>query len=286
MKGDSDMEKRIISAALTGNWGDKSKNPALPMTPEEIASAAYEAYKAGAAIVHIHMRDEQGHPTMRVDLFEKTVKMIQEKCNVIINLTSSGGHSLDGMAPDETRMLPFKVLKPEMGSYDCGTMNWLHKTVFENNPDFLEKLGTLYQECVTKPEIEIFDIGMLDTAKYYIKKGVLKQPCHFQFIMGAPGGMAATIENLTFIHSQLPNGSTWSASGLSKAHIPIMLATLALGGNVRVGLEDNLYYAHDILAKSNAQLVERAAQIIHAAGYDVATPEDARNMLNLKKKGI
>ena len=284
MRGDVYMgDKRIISAALTGNWGDKSKNPAIPMTPEEMAESAYECYKAGASVVHIHMRDEEGHPTMRVDLFEKTVKLIKEKCNVIINMTSSGGHSLDGMAADETRMYPFKIIKPEMGSYDCGTMNWLHQTIFENNPQFLEQLGLLYQEVGTKPEIELFDIGMLDTAKYYISKGILKPPCHFQFIMGAPGGMAGTIENLVYIHSQLPEGSTWSASGLSKAHIPVMLAALALGGHVRVGLEDNIYYSHGVLAESNQQLVERAANIIKAAGYEIATPDEAREILGLKK---
>lgn len=277
-------DKRIISCALTGNWGDQSKNPALPMTPEEIAQSAFEAYQAGAAVVHIHMRDEEGKPTMRVDLFEKTIKLIREKCDVVINMTSSGGHSLDGMAADETRMYPFKVLKPEMGSYDCGTMNWLHQTVFENNPQFLEALGLLYQEVGTKPEIEIFDIGMLDTAKYYVKKGILKAPCHFQFIMGAPGGMAGTIDNLVYLHSQLPEGSTWSASGLSKAHVPVMLAALAMGGHIRVGLEDNMYYSHGVLAKSNAQLVERAANIIKAAGFEVATPDDAREILGLKKK--
>ncbi|MBR2562848.1 MAG: 3-keto-5-aminohexanoate cleavage protein, partial [Eubacterium sp.] len=248
------MDKRIISAALTGNWGDKSKNPALPMTPSEIADSAYEAWKAGAAVVHLHMRDEEGRPTMRVDLFEETMRLIKERCDVIINVTSSGGHSLDGMAEDETRMEPFRVLKPEMGSFDCGTMNWLHQTIFENSPQFLEKLGLLMQEVGTKPELEIFDIGMLDTAKYYLKKGILKAPCHFQFILGAPGGMAGTIANLVYVQSQIPEGSTWSASGLSKAHVPVLLAALAMGGHVRVGLEDNLYYTRGVLAESNAQL--------------------------------
>lgn len=274
---------RIISAALTGNWGDKTKNPAIPMTPEEIAQDAYECYKAGASVVHLHMRDEEGHPTMRADLFEKTLRLIREKCDVIINMTSSGGHSLDGMAADETRMYPFTVLDPEMGSYDCGTMNWLHQTVFENNPQFLEDLGLLYQKRNVKPEIEIFDIGMLDTAKYYIKKGILKTPCHFQFIMGAPGGMSASISNLAYIQSQLPEGSTWSSSGLSAAHIPVMLATLAMGGNIRVGLEDNIYYEKGVLAKSNAQLVERAARIIESAGMKVATTAEAREILGLNK---
>ena len=277
------MDKRIISAALTGNWGDKSKNPALPMTPSEIADSAYEAWKAGAAVVHLHMRDEEGRPTMRVDLFEETMRLIKERCDVIINVTSSGGHSLDGMAEDETRMEPFRVLKPEMGSFDCGTMNWLHQTIFENSPQFLEKLGLLMQEVGTKPELEIFDIGMLDTAKYYLKKGILKAPCHFQFIMGAPGGMAGTIANLVYVQSQIPEGSTWSASGLSKAHVPVLLAALAMGGHVRVGLEDNLYYTRGVLAESNAQLVERAAALIRTAGLTVATPDEAREILSIRK---
>ena len=277
------MDKRIISAALTGNWGDKSKNPALPMTPSEIADSAYEAWKAGAAVVHLHMRDEEGRPTMRVDLFEETMRLIKERCDVIINVTSSGGHSLDGMAEDETRMEPFRVLKPEMGSFDCGTMNWLHQTIFENSPQFLEKLGLLMQEVGTKPELEIFDIGMLDTAKYYLKKGILKAPCHFQFILGAPGGMAGTIANLVYVQSQIPEGSTWSASGLSKAHVPVLLAALAMGGHVRVGLEDNLYYTRGVLAESNAQLVERAAALIRTAGLTVATPDEAREILSIRK---
>ena len=123
---------------------------------------------------------------------------------------------------------------------------------------------------------------MLDNAKYYMKTGVLKAPCHFQFIMGAPGGMAGTVENLVYLHSQLPEGSTWSASGLSKAHIPVMLTALALGGHIRVGLEDNVYYSHGILAKSNSQLVQRAAEIIRAAGFGIATPDEARKILGIK----
>lgn len=277
------MEKRIITAALTGNWGDKSTNPALPMTPEEIAEAAYACWKEGAAVVHIHMRDEEGHPTMRVDLFEKTIKLIREKCDVIINMTSSGGHSLDGMASDETRMLPFRKLKPEMGSFDCGTLNWLHQTIFENSPKFLEQLGHLMQEVGCKPELEIFDVGMVDTAKYYLKTGVLKAPCHFQLVMNAAGGMAGTVENLVYLKNQLPEGSTWSATGISKSHMPILLATLALGGHVRVGLEDNVYYSKGVLAESNAQLVHRAAAIIREAGYEVATPAEAREILGIRK---
>ena len=277
------MEKKIITAALTGNWGDKSTNPALPMNPKEIAEAAVACREEGAAIVHLHMRDEEGRPTMRVDLFAETMERIREKCDVIINITSSGGHSLDGMAPDETRLLPFRQLKPEMGSFDCGTMNWLNKTVFENSPQFLDRLGHLMQEVGCKPELEIFDVGMVGTAKYYIKTGVLKAPCHFQLVMNAAGGMEGTVENLVYLKNQLPAGSTWSATGISKSHMPVLLATLALGGHVRVGLEDNVYFAHDVLAESNAQLVQRAAAIIREAGYQTATPAEAREILGIRK---
>ena len=277
------MEKRIITAALTGNWGDKSKNPAIPMNPEEMADAAVECWKEGAAIVHLHMRDEEGRPTMRVDLFEETIRRIRQKCDVVINITSSGGHSLDGMASDETRLLPFRRLKPEMGSFDCGTMNWLNQTVFENSPKFLEQLGQVMTEVGCKPELEVFDVGMVGNAKYYIKKGILKAPCHFQLVMNAAGGMEGSVENLVYLKNQLPEGSTWSATGISRSHMPILLAALALGGHVRVGLEDNVYYAHDVLATSNAQLVRRAANIIREAGFEPATPDEAREILGIRK---
>jgi len=283
------MDKRIITAALTGNWGDKTNNPALPMTPREMADAAFECWKEGASVIHLHMRDEKGMPTMRVDLFEETIRLIREKCDAIINITSSGGQSFEtGMAPDDARLLPFKALqgdvKPEMGSFDCGTLNWLHKTIFENSPAFLEKLGHLMQEEGIKPELEIFDVGMVDTAKYYVKTGVLKAPCHFQLMMNAAGGMPGTVENLVYLKNQLPAVCTWSASGISKSHVPVMLAALAMGGHVRVGLEDNTYFAKGVLAQSNALLVKRAANIIREAGFEVATPDEAREILGIPKR--
>ncbi|MCI8610104.1 MAG: 3-keto-5-aminohexanoate cleavage protein [Firmicutes bacterium] len=276
-------DKRIISAALTGNWGNKSNNPAMPLTPTEIAESAYECYQAGAAIVHLHMRDENGNPTMNTERFRQTIALIQEKCDVVINMTSSGEHTLTSIASDDARVAPFLVLKPEMSSYDCGTVNWMHKTIFENSPQLLEKLGKAYQEVGVKPELEIFDGGMIYTTLYYLKQGILKAPLHYQFIMGAPGGMDGTVNNLAYLRSLLPEGATWSASGLGAAHIPIMLAALAMGGHVRVGLEDNIYYEKGVLAKSNAQLVERAVNIMKAAGMRPATPNEAREILSIKR---
>lgn len=274
--------KRIISAALTGNWGTKETNPNIPMTPEEIADAAYACWQAGAAAVHLHMRDEQMRPTMDVERFRKCVDMIRERCDVIINITSSGDHTGEHIGSDNIRCLPFELLKPEMGSYDCGTMNWMNSCIFTNSPAFLEKLGQTMIASGVKPELEIFDGGMIGTTLYYIRKGLIQTPAHYQFVLGCPGGLDATVDNLVFLHKMLPEGSTWSATGIGKGHIPIMLAALAMGGHVRVGLEDNVYYEKDVLADSNAQLVERAARIIRSCGMEVATPNEAREILGLK----
>lgn len=270
--------KTIISAALTGAWPSKEQNPNVPITPEEIAADAYECYKAGAAIVHLHMRDDNGIGSMETARFEKTVNLIKEKCDVVINCTTSG--ALD--ADDELRQAHLKLLRPEMASYDCGSMNWMHSSIFENHPRFLEKLGYTMQEYGVKPEIEIFDAGMIYNSLYYLKKGVLKAPIHYQFVLGAAGGTDATVENLVYLKNLLPENSTWSAFGIGKNHVPILLTAIAMGGHVRVGLEDNLYLKKGILA-TNVQLVTRAANIIREAGNEVATPDEAREILSLQK---
>jgi len=272
------MSKLIITVAPTGAWPSKKDNPAIPLTPEEIAADVYECYQAGAAVAHLHMRDDEGKGTMSADKFEKTVKLIKEKCNIILNLTTSG----DLNATDETRQAHLKRLRPELASYDCGTMNWMNNSVFMNHPKFLEELGMTMQEYGVKPELEIFDAGMLYNSFYYLKKGVLKAPLHYQFVLGAAGGMTATVKNLVFLHGLMPEGNTWSALGIGKGHIPIMMAAIALGGHVRVGMEDNVFYGPNELAKSNAQLVERAGKFIKLAGHEPATPDEAREILGLR----
>lgn len=273
------MAKTIITVATTGAWPKKKDNPNIPLTPEEIAKDVYECYKAGAAIAHLHMRDDEGNGTMDKDKFEKTVALIKEKCDIIINCTTSG----DLYATDETRQAHLKSLRPEMASYDCGSMNWQHNSVFLNTPKFLEELGHTMQDYGVKPEIEIFDAGMIYNSMYYVKKGVLKAPLHYQFVLGAAGGSAATVENLVYLKSLIPEGSTWSALGIGKGHIPIILAAIAMGGHVRVGMEDNVMFSKTELAKSNAQLVTRAANIIKEVGNEVASVEDARSILGLNK---
>lgn len=271
------MAKTIITVATTGAFPTKKHNPNIPLTPKEIAADVYEAYQAGAAIAHLHMRDDEGNGTMNKEKFRETVELIRSKCDIILNLTTSG----DLHATDETRMAHVIELKPEMASYDFGSMNWMHSGLFLNTPQFLEKLGQVMIENNVKPEVEVFDAGMIYNSLYYIKKGVLKAPVHYQFVLGAAGGTEATVENLVYLKSLLPQNCTWSAFGIGKGHLPILYATIALGGHVRVGMEDNVYYAKDRLANSNAEFVARAARLVKEANNEVATVAEARAMLNL-----
>lgn len=275
------MNKTIITAALTG-----AVTPAgydIPTTPEQIAEDAYRCWKAGAAIVHLHMRGDDGFGAMDKERFAQTIRLIRahEDCDVIINCTSSGA-SPQHPATDEDRFAHHvEVPGIEMGSYDAGTFNWMPNVVFMNSPSFLEKLGKVYLERGIKPEFEIFDSGMLDIVDYYTKKGLLPQGSrHYQFCLGVLGGMQATVENLLYLHDHIPAGSTWSAFGIGKAHLPIMYATLALGGHIRVGMEDNVVYAKGVPA-TNVTLVERAVRVVREFGNQPASPAEARELLGI-----
>lgn len=269
--------KTIITVAPTGAWPTKKDNPNVPITPQEIADSVYEAYQAGASIAHLHMRDDEEKGTMDEARFAETVKLIKDKCDIVINLTTSG----DLNATDETRQAHLRSIKPDMASYDCGSMNWMHSGLFINHPNFLEELGQTMIDNNVKPEIEIFDAGMVYNSFHYQKKGVLKGPLHYQFVLGAAGGTTATVENLVYLKSLIPEDATWSALGIGRGHLPILATAIAMGGHVRVGLEDNVIYSKGRLAKSNAELVERAARMIKEAGREVATPAEARKILGL-----
>lgn len=272
-------DKTIITVAPTGAWPTKEHNPNIPLQPKEIAESVFRCYEAGAAVAHIHVRDDNDMGTMNIDKFTEAVELIRAQCDIVLNLTTSG----DLEATDETRMEHLIKLKPEMASYDCGSMNWANSGLFINHPSFLEKLGKVMQENNVKPEIEVFDSSFFYNAQYYIKKGVLKDPAYYQFVLGAAGGMRATIENLVYLKSLLPENAQWSAFGIGKMHTPILMTAVALGGNVRVGMEDNVYYNYGKLAESNTQLVSRAVRIVKEAGRSVATPEEARQALGLTK---
>ena len=281
-------KKTIITAAVTGAWPKKENNPYVPMTPQEIADDVYACWKAGAAIAHLHMRDDEGNGTMDTAKFEETVNLIHTKypdCDIILNLTTSG----DIHADDEIRVAHVKKLKPEMASYDCGSMNWLNSGLFINSPKFLTDCGLLFQETNTKPEIEAFDPGMIGNAAYYIKKGVLKTPVHFQFCMGCANGIPGTMKNLIFMKETADElvgkgNYTWSCFGVGHSAMEMLYGAVALGGGIRVGMEDNVMYAKGQLAESNVQFVERAARVIREYGNEVATPAEAREMLGLTAK--
>nr|WP_320143614.1 3-keto-5-aminohexanoate cleavage protein [uncultured Cohaesibacter sp.] len=271
--------KVIISAALTGAMTPKSANEAIPLTPEEIAEDAYKCWKAGAAVVHLHMRDDEGMGVMDPARFEETIKLIRahEDCDLVINCTTSGDHRAD----DDLRMAHVRTLDGiEIASYDAGSFNWMPGGIFANSPQFLAKLGQAMIDRNIKPEIEIFDAGMLGVANYFINDGKIKTPAHYQLCLGVVGAMPATVENLLYLSSKLPKGSTWSAFGIGRGHLPIMYATLALGGHLRVGLEDNIYFSKGVKA-TNVQLVNRAADAIKVFGKQTATPAEAREILGL-----
>lgn len=279
-------KKTIITAAVTGAWPKKENNPNVPMTPSEIADDVYACWKAGAAIAHLHMRDDNGNGVMDPVKFKETVDLIHTRypeCDIILNLTTSG----DIHADDELRVQHIKELKPEMASYDCGSMNWLHSGLFLNTPKFLTDCGYLFQETGTKPEIEAFDPGMIGNAAYYLKKGVLKAPLHFQFCMGCANGIPGSMKNLLFMKETMDAlcpGSTWSCFGVGHSALEMLYGAVALGGHIRVGMEDNVMYAKGVLAESNAQFVERAARVIREYGNEVATPNEAREMLGMPLK--
>jgi uncharacterized protein (DUF849 family) len=269
--------KTIISAALTGAVSPKNKNPHIPCTPQEIAEDAIKCWKAGAAIVHLHMRDDQFRGSMDKDRFRETVKRIRGESDVVLNLTSSGEINV----PHERRMEHIAELRPELATFDAGSINVLPDGIFDNTASFLTKLGGILNEGSIKAEVEIMDLGMIAAAEYYLAKGVLKAPIHFQFVLGFFSGAAPTPENLTYLRSKLPAGSTWSAFGIGNAHMPILYTAIAMGGHVRVGLEDNIWYGPNVLA-TNLSLTERAVRVIQEYGNEVATSADAREILGLR----
>jgi len=274
------MDKLIITAAITGSRITREATPYIPLTPEEIAASATECWKAGASVVHIHVRDPNtGLGTQDIGLFRRVVEPLREQTDLILCITTSGipGRNL----AIEERLLPLD-LKPELGSFDAGSIN-LGESVFINTPEFLQAAAVRMRELGVKPELEIFDVGMMVTCGRMRKEGYLTDPLHFQFVLGTPWGIPASPKSLLHLLDYLPERSTWSVIGIGKAHLPMSMMALILGGHIRVGMEDNIYYRRGELATSNAQFVERIVRIAEDYGRKVASPEDARKILHLTK---
>jgi 3-keto-5-aminohexanoate cleavage enzyme len=269
------MEKLVITVALTGNVPTKQMNPNLPVTAAEIAADVKRCRDAGASLFHVHARDAEQKPTLDIGVYKANVRAIKEVApDVIIQLSTGARAGKDW----DARANPIRLL-PEMGSFTTGSNN-LPGIVYENSPQFLEFLAGVYRETGVRPEIEVFETGMIANALILQKKGYLKPPLHFDFVLGALGAMPGTIKNLLFLSESIPAGSTWSVAGIGKAEIPLSAAAIALGGHVRVGLEDNLTLP-DGTAASNALLVEKVVRIAREIGREIGTPEEARQILSL-----
>jgi len=278
------MEKKIIiTIAVTGSFPTKEMNPAVPYTPREIADAAVESAKAGAAIAHIHVRDPQtGAPEFKRGLFKEVLDRIRQRSDMIVNLTTSG---LRLKGPDiTTQRLEPVHLRPDMCSLDLGSMNF-QDMVFDNPPQWSQGATRCMQKNRVKPEIEVFDVGHISQASDLIKRGLIDAPPYFQLCMGVKWGIEASPENLLFMKSKLPADAAWSVLGTGKDQMPMITMGILLGGNVRVGFEDNIFIKKGVLAKNNAQMAETAADLAERLGRSVATPEEARQMLAIITPG-
>ena len=288
--------KVMISCAVTGSADTPGRNPAVPVTPQRIAESAIDAAKAGAAIVHIHVRDPQTtRPSMEFDHYREVVERIRSSgTDVVINLTTGPGArfapGLDDplkfgpattLRPVQDRVQHVVTLKPEICSLDMGSMN-MGNNVFVNSVGYLEAMATAIRDADVLPELEVFETGHLLLAKRMIENGHIKPPGMFQICLGISWAQPATPEAMTYMRGLLPPGSPWFAFGISLFQFPMVAQAVLLGGNVRVGMEDNIYLERGKLAPSNAALVEKAGKIIEVLGDHVATPADARQMLGTR----
>jgi uncharacterized protein (DUF849 family) len=289
-------DQTIITCAVTGSITRPDQHPQLPITPEQIATAAIEAAQAGAAVVHVHVRDpETGAPSMALEHYREVVERIRASdIDVIINLTTGpGGRFLPSeddpkvAAPGTTLMRPERrvehvvALRPEICSLDLNTM-WFGTSVVINTPRSVTVMAEAIRSAGVKPELEVFDSGDIQLAHDLLVSGVLPRPPLFQLVLGIKNGFPATPETLLYARSLLPADAKWAAMGTGRMEFPIVAQACLLGGHVRVGLEDNLYLSKGVLAPSNAALVERAVTIVELLGRQVASAAEARTILGLR----
>ena len=275
------MDKLIITAAICGAEVTKEQNPAVPYTVEEIVREAKSAVDAGAAIVHLHVRQDDGTPTQSRDRFQECTEAILKECPNVILIPSTGGAV--GMTPDERLQSTDTTPIPEMATLDCGTCNFGDE-IFDNTMPTMRAFGKRMMERGIKPEYECFEMGHLDTILTMARKGeVPGAPMQFNFVLGVPGCTPATVDNLCWLVKNIPAGSTWTATGIGRYAFQLAAPAIVMGGNVRVGFEDNLYLERGVLAKSNGELVDKVVRMAKLLGRQVATSDEAREILGLKK---
>ena len=273
------MQKLIITAALIGSAPTRGQNPHLPYTPGEIAEEAIRSWRAGASIVHIHVRDPKtGKPAFEKKLFAEVVQRVREKSDLLINLTTSS-FSLSGPNINEKRLMPLE-LKPDICSLDVGSLNF-RGSIFINPPEWGDMAAESMSRAGVKPEVELFDLGHAIQAGDMVKRGLLQAPPYFQICLGVKWGAPADIDTLLTFLSHLPQGSQWSVLGVGPHQLPLTTHAMLLGGHVRVGFEDNLYFSRGVKAKSNAEFVERTVKLAKLLQREVATCAEARTILGI-----
>ncbi len=269
------MEKLIITAAVVGAELTREDTPHLPLTPREIAEEARRSCEAGASVVHLHARDAEGRPTQDRETYREIIDRVRERCDAVIQVSTGGAV---GMAARE-RLQPVS-LEPEMASLTAGTVNF-GGDVFFNPRDLMVQFAEAMQAHGVKPELEIFDAGMVANALWLEKQGLVAPPLHFDFVLGVPGALPAGMKSLLYLVETIPSTATWSVAGIGRHQLPMSVAAVLMGGHARVGLEDNIFYRRGELSEGNAPLVERAVRMARELGREIAGPVDARSILGL-----
>jgi 3-keto-5-aminohexanoate cleavage enzyme len=274
------MDPLVITVAPVGGELTRERQPNLPLSADEIAEEVARCREAGASIVHLHVRDEDGAPSQSRDHFAQAIDAIKRSAPDIVIQTSTGGSV--GMTEEE-RVQPLD-LKPEMATLTTGTVNF-GDDVFENPFPLVERFFLRMREIGVQPEFEVFDTGMVETARRLTKQHDAEaHHRHFDLVLGVPGGMAGTAGAVVHMASILPGGATWSATGIGRTHLPVTLAALALGGHVRTGFEDTIYHGEGRLAETNAELIARVSRIAGEVGREVATPDQAREIVGITRR--
>ena len=273
------MEKLIITAAICGAEVSKEHNPNIPYSIDEIGTEAESAYQAGASIIHLHVRDDEGTPTQNGERFRKSIKEIKRRCPDVIIQPSTGGAL--GMSNEERLQPIYLDPAPEMATLDCGTMNFGGDDIFINTENTIIFFAEEMNRLGIKYELECFDKGMVDMALRLHKMGYIKKPMHFNFVLGVIGGISATPRDLNFLIESIPQESTYTVTAIGKHEFPMISQSIEKGGHVRVGFEDNVYLSKGVLAKSNGELVEKVVQIANEFGRVIASPNEARKILKI-----
>ncbi len=269
----------VITVAPTGPLTTRDQHPGVPLTPEEIGIAVADAAEAGAAIAHVHARDEAGLPTADPAVYAAIVREIRSRCDIVVQASTGVGLTV----PWEERLAIVESGEVDvtMATLNPASMTFANGT-FSNPPVFVERLAQAMHERDVHPELEVYDFGHVSLCLDLVGRGLIREPLQFSFVMGVRGGMPGDPALLPQLRGMLPDGAIWQAIGIGRAQLPLSLAALALGGNIRVGFEDNVYFERGQLAESNAQFVERAVALARVAGREIATPDQVRERLGVR----